>query len=315
MPKCSGCGAEIPEGSRLGACPKCLLAVGLDAGAHVAAGHEPDVGDRIGPYKLVEKIGEGGCGLVYIAEQREPIRRRVALKLIKPGMDSREVVARFEAERQALALMDHANIARIFDAGTTDSGRPYFVMELVRGVCITAYCDRHNLSTRERLDLFILVTKAVQHAHQKGIIHRDLKPSNILVTVNDGMPVPKIIDFGIAKATSGQQLTDKTIFTAFEQFIGTPAYMSPEQAVLTSVDIDTRSDMYALGVLLYELLTGKTPFDAKELLAIGLDEMRRTIREQEPQRPSTRISTLAQNELSTTAQRRGIEAPKLASEI
>jgi len=269
----------------------------------------------IGRYKLLEKIGEGGCGVVYVAEQTEPVRRRVALKIIKLGMDTKSVVARFEAERQALALMDHPNIAKVLDAGSTETGRPYFVMELVRGMKITEYCDEAKLSTGARLDLFIQVCQAIQHAHQKGVIHRDIKPSNVLVTVNDGVPVPKVIDFGIAKATSGQQLTDKTIYTAFEQFIGTPAYMSPEQAVLTSLDIDTRSDIYALGVLLYELLTGQTPFDAKQLLAIGLDEMRRTIREQEPPPPSSRLSTLPGQELSTTAQRRGLDAPKLVSEL
>ena len=216
-------------------------------------------GDRLGHYKLREKIGEGGCGVVYVAEQEKPVRRRVALKVIKLGMDTRSVIARFEAERQALAMMDHPNIAKVLDAGTTEAGRPYFVMELVRGVRITEYCDEARLSTRERLDLFVKVCQAIQHAHQKGIIHRDIKPSNILVTVNDGVPVPKVIDFGIAKATTGQRLTDLTLFTAFEQFIGTPAYMSPEQAVMTSVDIDTRSDIYSLGVLLYELLTGRTP--------------------------------------------------------
>ncbi|MBI3849306.1 MAG: tetratricopeptide repeat protein [Verrucomicrobia bacterium] len=272
-------------------------------------------GDRIGRYKLLQQIGEGGCGVVYMAEQEEPVSRRVALKVIKLGLDTKSVIARFEAERQALALMDHPNIAKVLDAGATETGRPYFVMELVRGLKITEYCDEARLSTHARLDLFIQVCQAIQHAHQKGIIHRDIKPSNILVTINDGVPVPKVIDFGIAKATGGLKLTNKTVFTAFEQFIGTPAYMSPEQAVLTSLDIDTRSDIYALGVLLYEMLTGRTPFDAKELLAIGLDEMRRTIRETEPPRPSTRVSTLAQNELSTTAQRRGIEAPKLASEL
>jgi hypothetical protein len=212
-------------------------------------------------------------------------------------------------------MMDHPNIAKVFDAGATETGRPYFVMELVRGMKITDYSDEKKLSTRARLDLFIRVCQAIQHSHQKGIIHRDIKPSNILVTVNDGVPVPKVIDFGIAKATSGQQLTDKTLFTAFKQFIGTPAYMSPEQATLTSLDIDTRSDIYSLGVLLYELLTGKTPFDAKELLVIGLEEMRRTIREEEPPRPSTRLSTLGQSELSTTAQHRGLEAPKLVTEL
>jgi serine/threonine protein kinase len=282
---------------------------------HITVPLTEKAGDTIGRYKLLQQIGEGGCGVVYMAEQAEPVRRRVALKIIKLGMDTKSVIARFEAERQAVAMMDHPNIAKVFDAGATAAGRPYFVMELVRGMKITDYCDEAKLSTRARLDLFIQVCQAIQHAHQKGIIHRDIKPSNILVTVNDGVPVPKVIDFGIAKATSGQQLTDKTVFTAFEQFIGTPAYMSPEQAVLTSVDIDMRSDIYALGVLLYELLTGKTPFDAKELLAIGLDEMRRTIREQEPPRPSTRLNTLSGQELSTTAQRRGLDAPKLVSEL
>ena len=247
-------------------------------------------GDWIGRYKLLQQIGEGGCGVVYMAEQEEPVRRRVALKIIKLGMDTKSVIARFEAERQALALMDHPNIAKVHDAGATDTGRPYFVMELVRGVKITEYCDQKNLSTRERLDLFVQICQAVQHAHQKGIIHRDIKPSNILVSVNDAVAVAKVIDFGIAKATTDQRLTDKTVFTAFEQFIGTPAYMSPEQAEITNVDIDTRSDIYSLGVLLYELLTGKTPFDAKELLQAGLDEMRRTIREVEPIKPSTRLS-------------------------
>jgi eukaryotic-like serine/threonine-protein kinase len=268
-------------------------------------------GDRIGAYKLLQQIGEGGCGVVYMAEQLEPVRRRVALKIIKLGMDTKQVVARFEAERQALALMDHPNIAKVFDAGATEAGRPYFVMELVRGVRLTDYCDEHELPMRPRLELFIQVCQAVQHAHQKGIIHRDLKPSNILVTVNDGVPVPKVIDFGIAKATTGQALTDKTLFTAFEQFLGTPAYMSPEQALMTSVDIDTRSDIYSLGVLLYELLTGKTPFETQELLQAGLDEMRRTIREQEPARPSTRLSTMVPGELTTTAKRRQTEALKL----
>jgi len=272
-------------------------------------------GDKVGRYKLLQQIGEGGCGVVYMAEQEEPVRRRVALKIIKLGMDTRNVIARFGAERQALAMMDHPNIAKVFDAGATETGRPYFVMELVRGVKITDYCDEQRLSTRERLGLFMQVCHAIQHAHQKGIIHRDIKPSNILVTVNDGVPVPKVIDFGIAKATTDQLLTDKTVFTAFEQFLGTPAYMSPEQAAMTSLDIDTRSDIYALGVLLYELLTGKTPFDAGELLAIGLDAMRRTICETEPERPSTRLSTMTGNELGTTAQRRSLGAPKLVSEL
>jgi serine/threonine protein kinase/WD40 repeat protein len=267
-------------------------------------------GDRIGRYKLREKIGEGGCGVVYMAEQEEPVRRKVALKVIKLGMDTQNVVARFEAERQALALMDHPNIARVLDAGASESGRPFFVMELVRGVKITDYCDQNQLPTRERLDLFVQVCQAIQHAHQKGVIHRDIKPSNILVTVNDGVPVPKVIDFGIAKATQGR-LTDHTVFTAFQQFIGTPAYMSPEQAVMTSLDIDTRSDIYSLGVLLYELLTGRTPFDTQELIRAGLDEMRRTILEKDPVRPSTRLRRLQDADLTTVANRRQTKAPKL----
>src|SRR5262249_5448499 len=267
-------------------------------------------GDRIGRYKLLQRIGEGGCGLVYMAEQEEPVRRRVALKVIKLGVDTKQIIARFEAERQALAMMDHPNIAKVLDAGSTETGRPYFVMELVRGIRITEYCDEHNLSTKERLELFIQVCHAVQHAHQKGIIHRDLKPSNILVASNDGVPVPKVIDFGIAKATQGR-LTDQTLFTAFEQFIGTPAYMSPEQAELTMQDVDTRTDIYSLGVLLYELLTGRTPFDARELLASGLDVMRKTIREQEPVRPSTKLSTMLAEDLTTTARHRHTESVKL----
>jgi serine/threonine protein kinase/tetratricopeptide (TPR) repeat protein len=270
-----------------------------------------EAGARIGHYKLLEKIGEGGCGVVYMAEQEEPIRRRVAFKVIKLGMDTKQVIARFESERQALALMDHPNIAKVHDAGATDTGRPYFVMELVRGIKITEYCDQNNLSTEERLSLFVQVCHAIQHAHQKGIIHRDIKPSNILVTLHDGVPVPKVIDFGIAKATTGQRLTDKTLFTAFQQFIGTPAYMSPEQAEMSGLDIDTRSDIYALGVLLYELLTGQTPFEQKALVAAGLDEMRRIIREQEPVRPSTRLSTLADPERTTVAKRRGADPPQL----
>src|SRR5262245_30367039 len=255
------------------------------------------VGQRIGRYKVLEKVGEGGCGMVYVAEQTEPVRRRVALKVIKLGMDTRQVVARFEAERQALAMMDHPNIARVFDAGATDTGRPYFVMELVRGIKITDYCDQNNLPTNERLKLFVQVCQAIQHAHQKGIIHRDIKPSNILVTQHDDAAVPKVIDFGIAKATVGQ-LTDKTVFTAFAQFVGTPAYMSPEQAQMSGLDIDTRADIYSLGVLLYELLTGHTPFDAKELVAAGVDEMRRKIREDEPAKPSTCLSTMQAMDLT-----------------
>jgi serine/threonine protein kinase/tetratricopeptide (TPR) repeat protein len=270
------------------------------------------VGHRVGRYKLLQQIGEGGCGVVFMAEQEEPVRRSVAVKIIKPGMDTRNVIARFEAERQALALMNHPNIAKIFDAGATESGRPYFVMELVRGIKITEYCDQHCLTTQERLKLFIQVCHAVQHAHQKGIIHRDIKPSNILVTQTvEGAALPVVIDFGIAKATTNQQLTDKTLFTAFEMLIGTPAYMSPEQAALTTVDVDTRSDIYSLGVLLYELLTGSTPFDTVELSKAGFDEIRRVIREQEPARPSTRLSRLTDADLTTVAQRRHSQPPML----
>ena len=276
----------------------------------INAGEKP--GDQIDKYKLLQQIGEGGCGIVFMAEQERPVRRRVALKIIKPGMDTKSVIARFEAERQALALMDHPNIAKIFDAGTTNSGHPYFVMELVRGVKITEYCDQQSLSTQERLKLFVQVCQAVQHAHQKGIIHRDIKPSNILVTQTEqGAALPVVIDFGIAKATTNQQLTDKTLFTAFEMLIGTPAYMSPEQAALTNVDVDTRTDVYSLGVLLYELLTGSTPFDTAELLKSGLDEIRRVIREQEPVRPSTRLSKLPKADLTTIAQCRDSEPPTL----
>jgi serine/threonine protein kinase len=318
----------LAAGAPGGHCPQCLLQFGVAAGEPpadsglsdvrcqksetiaIALPSEAQAGDTIGRYKLLEKIGEGGFGVVYVAEQKEPVRRRVALKVIKLGMDTKQVVARFEAERQALAMMDHPNIAKVLDAGATETGRPFFVMELVRGIRITDYCDQNHLSTPERLELFIQVCRAIQHAHQKGIIHRDIKPSNILVTLHDGVPVPKVIDFGIAKATQGS-LTDKTVYTQFEQFMGTPVYTSPEQAEMSGLDIDTRADIYSLGVLLYELLTGQTPFDPHELLAGGLDEMRRIIREREPVRPSTRLSTLKANEQTTMARLRQSEPPKL----
>jgi serine/threonine protein kinase len=268
------------------------------------------VGAVIGPYKLIEQIGEGGFGLVFVAEQQKPVRRRVAIKVIKPGMDTREVITRFEAERQALALMDHPNIARVLDAGTTDSGRPYFVMELVHGIPITDYCDQARLTPRERLELFISVCRAVQHAHQKGIIHRDIKPSNVLVTLHDGRPVVKVIDFGVAKALH-QPLTDKTIYTRFAQIVGTPLYMSPEQAEMSGLDIDTRSDIYSLGVLLYELLTGTTPFDRKRLSQAAYDELVRIIRDEEPPRPSTRL-TRSTETLSALAAQRKTEPARLS---
>jgi serine/threonine protein kinase/WD40 repeat protein len=266
-------------------------------------------GDCIGRYRLVRKLGEGGCGVVYLAEQTEPLRREVALKIIKLGMDTRQVIARFQAERQALALMDHPNIARVLDAGATEAGRPYFVMELVRGVKLTEYCDRERLSTPERLRLFMQVCSAIQHAHQKGIIHRDIKPSNVLVSTSDGAAVPKVIDFGIAKATHQQLLPDRTLFTGFDQFLGTPTYMSPEQAEMNGLDIDTRSDIYSLGVLLYELLTSRTPFDGEALMKRGIEECRRTIRDHEPAAPSTHLSTLQADQLTqVAAQRRSVPA-------
>jgi tetratricopeptide (TPR) repeat protein/serine/threonine protein kinase len=273
----------------------------------VAATIDEPTGERpgsvIGPYKLLEQIGEGGFGVVFMAEQTQPVRRKVALKVLKPGMDTRQVVARFEAERQALALMDHPNIATVLDGGATATGRPYFVMELVRGVPITDHCDQHQLTPRERLELFVTVCQAVQHAHQKGIIHRDIKPRNVLVTMHGATPVVKVIDFGIAKAL-GQQLTDKTVLTGFAQMIGTPLYMSPEQAGWSGLDVDTRSDIYSLGVLLYELLTGTTPFDRERFKEVGYDEIRRIIREEEPPRPSTRISTLGQAATTISTQRK-----------
>lgn len=271
-------------------------------------------GDVIGRYTLLKKIGEGGCGVVYLAEQTDPVRRRVALKIIKLGMDTRQVITRFEAERQALAMMDHPDIARVFDAGATDTGRPYFVMEYVDGVPITKFCDEHSVAMTARLELFARVCLAMQHAHQKGIIHRDVKPSNILVALHDGVPSPKVIDFGIAKATQGR-LSEHTLVTSLEQFIGTPAYMSPEQAELRELDIDTRSDVYSLGVLLYELLTGQPPFDPKSLVRAGVEEIRRIIREVEPPRPSTRVLTLTDADRATVARLRRAAPAQLTTTL
>jgi eukaryotic-like serine/threonine-protein kinase len=321
------CGSDVTLRARV----EELIRAHRDAGAFLGKLEGQDVirgqsdalshGAMVGPYKLLEQIGEGGMGLVYVAEQQQPVKRRVALKIIKPGMDSRQVIARFEAERQALAMMDHPNIAKIHDGGTTSgesggvgAGRPYFVMELVKGKPITEYADLHRLTTRQRLELFLDVCHAVQHAHLKGIIHRDLKPSNVLVSLQGVRPVVKIIDFGVAKAT-GERLTDQSIYTCFAQMIGTPLYMSPEQAGLSDSDVDTRSDVYSLGVLLYELLTGTTPFESATLKQANFDELRRIIREDEPPRPSQRLTTMEQASLSTICECRSAEPRKLSQQV
>ena len=270
-------------------------------------------GRTIGPYHLLEKVGEGGMGEVWVAEQHKPIHRRVALKLIKAGMDTRQVIARFESERQALAMMDHPAIAKVFDAGETSDGRPYFVMEYVRGIPVTTYCDQNRLTTKERLELFRHVCEGVQHAHQKAIIHRDLKPSNILVAIQDGVAVPKIIDFGVAKATA-QSLTERTMYTELGMLIGTPEYMSPEQAEMSGQNVDTRTDIYSLGAILYELLVGALPFDPKDLRRAGFDEIRRRIREEDPPKPSTKLSTMGDASIAR-AQRRRTEPPALIRQI
>lgn len=270
-------------------------------------------GKNIGRYRVVERIGEGGFGAVYLAEQTEPVRRQVALKIIKLGMDTEQVIARFEAERQALAIMDHPHIAKVFDAGATEAGRPYFVMELVKGIPITAYCDNNRLTITDRLTLFLSVCDAVEHAHQKGIIHRDIKPSNTLVTLQGTTPVPKIIDFGVAKATT-QRLTEKTLFTGFSEFVGTPEYMSPDQISISGMDVDTRSDIYSLGVLLYELIVGKTPFDARTLRAASYEEMRRMIREVDPLVPSARLKLL-EDDLESICTHRRTEPAGLARRL
>jgi eukaryotic-like serine/threonine-protein kinase len=285
----------------------------LDTSASRKSLEEPAI-DQISRFNLIQRIGEGGCGIVYLADQLEPIRRTVAVKVIKPGMDSRNIVARFESERQVLALMDHPYIASIFDAGTTSSGRPFFAMEYVHGTRITDFCDQNSLTVPERLELLILVAQAIQHAHQKGIIHRDIKPSNVLVTFVGESPVPKVIDFGIAKAISGQ-LSGKTVYTAFELLIGTPEYMSPEQASMATNDVDTRSDIYSLGVLLYELLTGTTPFDTNRLFKSGLDEVRRVIREVEPTKPSTRLAVAPPADANLTSTRRKTDPVRLVRSI
>ena len=317
-PRCSQCGAELgPEAALDGQCLQCLLLLGIDdtdeEATAEAKSSEMPVGkpgartlrtpERVGPYRILERIGEGGMGVVYLAEQQEPIRRRVALKLIKLGMDTEQVIARFESERQALALMSHPNVARVLEAGATAEGRPFFVMEYVAGIPITDYCDRYHLSLRERLELFLQACEAIQHAHQKGLIHRDIKPSNVLVTTEEDRPVVKVIDFGVAKATT-QRLTERTLFTRHGILVGTPEYMSPEQAEGGGLDVDTRTDVYSLGVLLYVLMVGALPFDSEDLRRAGFDEIRRRIREDAPPRPSTRVSSLGPESVPAAKNRR-----------
>ncbi len=308
---CPQCGAEQTRPGASVLCHRCLLQAAMvlpDSEGETRLALDPadvldSTGRSIGPYRLVRKLGEGGMGVVYLAEQSEPVQRRVALKLVKWGMDTRPVVARFQIERQALALMEHPTIARVFDGGATERGRPYFVMEYVKGIPITQYCDRECLDTRQRLELFGQICEGVQHAHQKGVIHRDLKPTNILVEVHGGRPLPKIIDFGVAKATA-LRLTERSVYTQLGELLGTPEYMSPEQAELTPLDVDTRTDVYSLGVLLYELLVGRRPFDFRSDTDAGYDEIRRRIREEEPAKPSTRLNTLGREDSTQVARLR-----------
>ena len=326
--RCPDCGTPLnSEAAPEGFCPECLLKLAMkssaagssdpskatDSGMTEARSDEQTTSRHIVGFRILEKIGEGGMGEVYRAEQREPIRRKVALKLIKAGMDTKQVVARFESERQALALMSHPNISRVYEAGTTQQGRPYFVMEYVQGVPITEYCDKHRLTTGERLQLFLQVCEGIQHAHQKGIIHRDIKPSNVLVGFEDGKPTPKIIDFGVAKATE-QRLTERSVFTQMGMLIGTPEYMSPEQAEMTTLDIDTRTDVYSLGVLLYELLVGALPFEPNALRQVAFDEICRKIREEEPSKPSAKVSTLG-GASAESARRRKTDPSSLTREL
>ena len=301
MPSCSAVRRELAVGPLKSRRARSIGRRG-DSARRLTHPYREAPGTVIGPYKLLQQIGEGGMGTVFMAEQHQPVQRKVALKVIKPGMDSSQVIARFEAERQALAMMDHVNIARVFDAGATEAGRPYFVMELVHGVPITKYCDDNHLTPRERLELFVPVCQAIQHAHQKGIIHRDIKPSNVMVTLYDGKPVPKVIDFGVAKATE-QKLTERTLFTQYGTMVGTLEYMSPEQAEMSALGVDTRSDIYSLGVLLYELLTGSTPLTHKRIKEAAYAEILRMIKEEEPPRPSTRLSDSGEALASISANR------------